>query len=215
MKFNDFYQLYWKHYLDLENEVFELDKYCYITNDNDNTYSRKYLELILSICSEIDIVLKAICKIKDNSFDPKNSGIDEYREIINNSFGSFKNEILCVTKTEYADVTPFKQFSTQYSPSWWVDYNQIKHHRDENNNFKKAKLGNVIRSLCALHLSLQYLAVSHFVDFDNIQERNDNLGALYSKRIKIKGWSYISYFNCDAQYIDERLLKKHFDELNK
>ena len=55
-----FLNQYWKYYLTLEQNFIELEKIIPIDSINKDTFSFKYLELLFSVCSEIDVVFKQI-----------------------------------------------------------------------------------------------------------------------------------------------------------
>ena len=81
---------YFDYYLELEKDVFNTESYVTIEEDNYKTYSIQYAKLYLSICSEIDCLLKEICRnINSNTTANK---INLYYPIVNGAFENFKQE---------------------------------------------------------------------------------------------------------------------------
>ena len=52
-------------------------------------------------------------------------------------------------------IKPWENWSSNNIPSWWSDYNKVKHHRDD--NFSKANLFNAINSVSGLFAIVLYL----------------------------------------------------------
>jgi len=52
---------------------------------------------------------------------------------------------------------PFDGWTPNSKPSWWGDYNKVKHNRAENDNIKLANLKNVFNALAALFILNRYL----------------------------------------------------------
>ena len=80
MTFKEVRDTYWKYYISLEEEFLDTSKYVefdYINNGR--TYSIEYLKLFQTVCSEIDVVGKALAKELDSTFSPtKKTGINEW-----------------------------------------------------------------------------------------------------------------------------------------
>ena len=80
------------YYLQLEKDFFETAPYCDIDESNNSSFSIKYLQLHLSICSEIDTICKSLCKELDNSLEMSECGISDYIEILKSSYTTFFDE---------------------------------------------------------------------------------------------------------------------------
>lgn len=123
----------WPFYLRLEDDFLTSLNYVNFAPDNYSTYSIEFERLLLSICSEIDVLCKLLCKKIDPDKSP--SAILEYASILC-GFGSFIS-----TKIRYErnalEVSPFSTLTPQSSPSWWQAYNKVKHNRTEHENYKK------------------------------------------------------------------------------
>lgn len=79
MNTNEF-NIYWKQYIEIEKELNDILKYVTLSEENYNTFSDKFVKILLEIGSEIDVVIKEYCKEIDSSFSGAN--IDKYRECI-------------------------------------------------------------------------------------------------------------------------------------
>lgn len=168
-----FVSSYWNYYLELEEAFKQTQKYVAFDKHNDRTYSVEYLKLIQAVCSEIDVVAKEIAEHFNSDFHkiPRpNIGHWGYI-IVNNmpritkSCAFFANDYVVnpwekFGYTKYVDrngATRYKLLPDCKQPSWWSDYNKMKHQRTSRNsdgevNFVKANLKNIVLSLAALFL---------------------------------------------------------------
>ena len=201
---------YWDYYLQMENDFFSFAPYCEIDESNKNTYSIKYLQLLLSICGEIDTILKSLCKKLDNTLDENACGIDDYIKILNEKKPKFATETISVVGYKLKEIVAWKSISKGFAPNFWSVYNSVKHHRDLSDNYKKANQKNVLEALCALYIAEEYWIAHNFINPD--LERNDDMGRLKSKRFYIKNWVYYKYFNCDSEYLDTKEFLKYMGE---
>lgn len=147
-----FINVLWDYYLSLENDFKSSIRYVSIVRSNYKTSSIEYAKLLLSICSEIEVILKKICDF--NGKDRKN--INDYLKVIKGK--NLLNKDNCITmKRPHANhnFKPFDKWQEGGKLSWWLDYNDVKHNRDE--NIVKANLKNVLLSLSALYLLENYL----------------------------------------------------------
>lgn len=148
----------WSYYLLLEYEFNKTLNYVEFTEDNFSTYSNEYVKLLLSICSEVDVVFKKICEIIATG-QPRNC-ITEYAKILCN-YHDFTNAkvLFSYNREEYC---PFVGWTDTNSPIWWKEYNCVKHHRMDSDNYKKANLQNVFISLAGLYVLNRYLCKEIF-----------------------------------------------------
>ena len=145
-------QSYWPYFFALEADVNKLSRYVEFTERNYSTYSIEMVRLYLSICSEVDVVLKDLCKEISSDFNTKN--ITDYRQIISDELKDFNNqEAIC--HRFGLSFTPWKSWNKNNSPEWWSSHNKVKHQRNE--FYNKANLENVLQSLAALYLVNVYL----------------------------------------------------------
>lgn len=143
----------WAYYLNLENDFCNTLNYVEFSEDNYNTYSKEFAKQLLSICSEIDVVFKILCELI--APDEKRNNICDYAKILCDFDGLTSSQVIySYTKSTYS---PFKDWTVDNSPTWWRDYNALKHRRNDSDNFKNGNLKNVFDSLAALYILNRYL----------------------------------------------------------
>lgn len=142
--------IHWNYLLSLEQDIARLSNYIEICDDNFDAYSIEILKLNLSIGSEIDVVLKGLCKLYKP--DDKFENIKDYKIFINENLSEIIEEEIYIPRfgislqpwceIEQSDNDQFK------SPFWWDSYNNVKHHRGS--DYREANLKNLINSFSAL-----------------------------------------------------------------
>ena len=156
-------QKIWDYYLVLENQFIDTLKYVEPVDLNDNsqlnvyTFSKMYNQLLLTIGSEVDVILKQLCK-KVSDKDAENIG--DYMNIIKN-YKNFSNqgcEYIYNNKTIY----PWIDFNNKKSPQWWRDYNNLKHNRLNKRYFKLGNYNNVVNALAGLFVLCRILYREYF-----------------------------------------------------
>lgn len=183
--FKAFIMNYWFYYRELEDELLSTQKYIYFHEDNFNTYSVELLKLYQAICSEIDVIGKSMAAYVNLNFKAEDSSNNLYKwwyEIQNsysiyddNSGSNFELKSRSEIFMDMITIKPWKDFEVEEyvdsmqrkryrnkncaTPSWWTDYNKVKHNRTSRNsddatkiNFSKANLGNVCYALTALYI---------------------------------------------------------------
>lgn len=216
----EFRNLYWNYYIQLENDFFSYSPYCEIDPCNDNAFSVKYLQLLLSICGEIDSICKTFCEVLDNDFDPDTAGIDNYISILRKEYPTFATEKVKIVGYKYREVQPLKSIAHGYAPNWWQDYNAIKHHRDQERNgkanYKYANQKNVIEALGALYVLVEYWAAKNFVitkeEADKRTSDNPNEHIMYrltSKKLSMTNWMkfYPTFMGQEPWFAPKRYYK--------
>ena len=151
MNVSEFKKNYLNHYLLLEKDFKSTTEYVTVTQDNYSTYSIAYLKLLLTIGSEIDVMLEFLSKL----YDPNNqkTGFGCSKVILEHEPDIKSLEIQL--RTEGFSIFPW---NFDNIPEWWTAYNEIKHNRYESaikfDSSKKyyhyANLQNVLASLSAL-----------------------------------------------------------------
>lgn len=172
-KIYNFVSSYWNYYLELEEAFRQTQKYVAFDRHNDRTYSAEYLKLIQAVCSEIDVVAKDVAEYFEPDFSKsKSQHIGHWGYVISNNMPEITKTRVCFSEAyvvkpwenfgymKYYDnkgVVRYKLLPDRNTPSWWSDYNKIKHKRtsrskDGEINFVKANLKNMVLSLAALFL---------------------------------------------------------------
>jgi hypothetical protein len=134
--------------------LFAYSRYVEFHKDNFKTFSVNLTRLYLSICSEIDVVLKMICKKLGEPIE--RSDINHYRRVILKAYPNFPI-VPVLLKRMSCVVTPWQEWrtTTDKNPPWWKSYTDVKHER--NIHFAKANLENVLYSASALLVALVFL----------------------------------------------------------
>lgn len=164
--------LHWKYFLTVDQDISHLSRYIEFSDDNYGVYSIELARLFLSVCSEVDVVMKILCqrhcealycqKIKGK----RNPNMDIYRSVLVPCFDYFSSISVEIPKCSISRI-PWKEFTKGDNPSWWRAYNDVKHSR--HNNYKKANLGNVIDATAGLLVAVIYLiAGSKNVNIDDV-----------------------------------------------
>lgn len=210
----DFKNTYWNYYIQIEKDFFETVPYCDIDESNNNSFSVKYLQLHLTICSEIDTICKSLCKVLDNNLDMSKCGISDYIEILKSSYATFSEETVILDGYRYRSIQPWKSIGKGHIPNWWNVYNDIKHHRDseKNNkkNYKYANQKNIIEALSALYVLLEYWAAKNFV-IDENEKKNSIMPNFKSKSLKLNKWGFYRTFMGPGTWFDSSLYFKYIE----
>lgn len=162
----EFCRTFWDYYLILENDFLNTERYLYFDLGNNAlyddmtcekygnslAYSVEYIKQYQTICSEVDVILEAICK----ELGVNNAGnMRDYTEKILNT-EHWKDIVNQKVKMKDIILQPFKGWGPgrEEKIRWWQPYNGVKHHRNE--NFKEANLKNVINALAGLFVLENY-----------------------------------------------------------
>lgn len=144
---------HWNYYLAIEEDLENVTRYIEFTEDNMKTYSIELSHILLSTCSEIDVLLKSICDLLESP--RKTEKIDNYRPIIQEKLPSLIDEEVCIGRYRlfFKPLIAWKD-NSQTNPDWWKGYNNVKHHRDI--YFSQASLRNAIDAVGALSIIILY-----------------------------------------------------------
>jgi len=201
-------------YIHLEEEFLEIEKIIPYDKLNKNTFSYKFMGLLLSICSEMDFIFKMFIESKDNSFSKRN--LDDYRRFIECYYQDFKNSEVTGYKNRFTDLRcqPFKYWSCVAARKWWQVYNKIKHDRiklkeDEKEWYLCANQKNVLNALGALFILNMYF-YRECVDL----EKECEVPLPQSKIFNLENWgNYRSNLIGNNYYLNSDTLVLHYNEL--
>lgn len=188
MNRNDFQKVFWLYYLNLEERFINTTKYVEVAKDNYSTYSIEYTSLLLSICSEIDVIFKEICDFNQK----EHKCINDYFSIVSSKFPDIFQEKVIYSFSSIP-LMPFNSWNASQSPIWWTNYNKLKHGRL--NNFMVGNLENVLNALAALY-TLERYQLKNIVD--NSSNRNaPNIPDTHSKifNLSILSSNHVSLAN--------------------
>jgi hypothetical protein len=153
---------HWSHMLAIEQEIIKTSRYVELHKKNYKTFSTEFTKLILTICSEIDVTAKLLCKKIDNekwknitATLKKNEKPDMkiWRQFMQGTIPSISTLTITIP-SHNLDLTPWENLNEEYPISWWYEHNLLKHRRDK--NYKFGNLKNVLVAFAALISILLY-----------------------------------------------------------
>ncbi|QSX37619.1 hypothetical protein [Shewanella sedimentimangrovi] len=136
---------YVSYYQSFEKDIENLARYIEICEDNYCVYSVELTRLYLSICSEVDVTLKALCGILG---DNKSNNITGYVKTIKLHCPELIDKEVSLTGYQLI-CAPWSELHCGKNPGWWSEHNKVKH--DRMTNYKKANLRNVLMAFSALY----------------------------------------------------------------
>lgn len=143
--------IHWPYYLSFESDIVKVSRYIEFNEENYSTYSLELARLLLASSSEVDVVMKELCRFLAPT--EKIENINDYKNIIKSKSPGLVNQK--ITCARYGlEFTPWKSWILDESPAWWVGHNKVKHHRSE--NFQEANLKNVLDSISGLYVCNVY-----------------------------------------------------------
>ena len=205
----------WNYYSQLETDFFSYSQYCEIDKDNGNAFSNRYLQLLISICSEIDTIAKVFCKLLDEALDKERCGISDYIRILNSKYPTLAQESVEIKGYIYPMVFPWKAIAKGYTPDFWQIYNKVKHHRCEltnkKENYKYANQKVVIEALAALYVIEVYLAAFYFVT-DKTETENTYMIHFCSQRLNLSKWTFFETYMGQTPWFNSSRFFKYLEE---
>ena len=177
MTTNEFIKNYWQYFIELEKQVIDTQRYVAFDSKNNATFSMEYIKLLQVICSEIDVVGKAIGKHFNPSFVVNSkTNINKWGYQVQNAFPTIQTKRV-IFWNEY-ELQPWVKWVyvingngtypildktvNAKSPFWWNAYNSVKHERvsigpGNRPNYMRANLKSVINALAALYIIEQLM----------------------------------------------------------
>lgn len=142
----------WRYFLSIDEDLQRISRYIEFSSPNYEVYSVELVRLYLSVCSEVDSLMKKVCITADKeSYNKlvkgKNPTMDIYRTVICKAYPLF-HTIECPIPEYQLTFRPWESFKVDKNPGWWRDHNDVKHDRD--NNYKMACLRNVLEAAAGL-----------------------------------------------------------------
>ena len=212
---------FWEYYKDLERQFENYLEYVPYLVGNENTYSFRLANLLLSIGAHVDSAFKEIAKYKirfgnnPEILSPRTKNGKLRKPTIKDYYPiseQYKLPEEVVTFKCLPDSEPYKPFY-QYQrtpeetyPDWWHSYNKVKH--NFNQNFNEAKLKTTKDALAGAFL----LNVIHDPSADRLA-RYKLLRAKYAPRgfeqrhDKFRGRSMQPVFVSDLSSVDGYIIE--------
>lgn len=142
---------HWNYFLAIEKDLENISKYIEFCDDNLKTYSIALTHILLSASSEVDVVMKQLCALVDESNKTKN--IDQYRMVIKDKLPIFIYEEVKISRFGTV-LKPWDNWLGDVNPDWWKSHTDVKHQR--NDYFKEANLKNTLNAVGGLLISIIY-----------------------------------------------------------
>ncbi len=173
------FEIYWSYYISIEKMLINTIQYVAPSNENKDTYSDEFAKIILLSCSEIDSILKLLCKLNGINLGNKQYNMFYYAKIL-----EIDDEIKETTYApgyvttideKFLTVTPFKNVNSKLKYGglkWWENYQLLKH--DRMKNAKKGSLNNALFSLSAHYILMRLLMnyLNEYSGADYVKEHN-------------------------------------------
>ncbi len=142
---------HWNYFLSLEDDISRLSRYVELHEDNYQTYSLELTRLLFSAASEVDVVARQLCERLDSGSNAYN--IADFRKAIRHSYPQISGAIVFMPQFGLS-MTPWENWASDTSPSWWLAYNNVKHHR--HTHFSEASLQNALDAVAGLFVLLLF-----------------------------------------------------------
>jgi hypothetical protein len=144
---------YWEYFLSIEQDLEKCSRFVEFSTSNYQTNSIEYARIIMAAAAEVDTVAKELCNLISPQSKVKN--ILEYAVVILKRYPKIIDIEVPIHRYNLK-VQPWRGWdnNNNSSPTWWQDYNKIKHERTA--CFDRANLENAIHSVSALLLLILY-----------------------------------------------------------
>jgi hypothetical protein len=104
---------HWHYYLTIVQGLENLSRYIDFSQANERTYSIELVRLLLSICSEVDVVCKVLRPLVPTGKGPGN--IDQYREVMMAQYPQLPNIAVSAPRHSLSFL-PWKSWSQSIKP---------------------------------------------------------------------------------------------------
>ena len=171
--------IFWGLYKDLERQFQNFLEYVPYIDENENVFSFKLVNLILSIGGHVDSAFKEMARYKgfaDNADcqeivkklrsseekvktrkAPETVSISLSLRAFEKEYNLSKKKVIFKRLPEGEEITPFRAYNPKTNaPKWWETYNGLKH--DFSIHIKEANLKNTAHALASAFL----LNVMHY-----------------------------------------------------
>ena len=107
------FEVYWSYYKSIENMFINTTQYVSPSKTNRKTYSDEYTKISLLCGSEIDAILKLICKMEKMKPEKRDYSMNDYAKLINESDELKKScytpRCMTTTKEKFLIIAPFNE----------------------------------------------------------------------------------------------------------
>lgn len=140
---------------------------------NSEAFSTEFIKQYQAICSEIDVILKTICK-EFGCEKPKD--MRDYTEEVLDRWKGITEQRVKMNSIELRPFQNWRKAPDYHAPDWWPLYNDVKH--DRVSSYRKANLKNVVNALAGLYILEQYI-VKYIGDRDHSEDVPDDISKLF------------------------------------
>lgn len=144
--------IHWNYFLTIEEDLYNLNRYVDFSKANDKTFSLEIARILLSACSEVDVVLKQLCLAIDITTSA--NSINQYHNLITTQISDF-NSFKVIVPTHGLELQPWINWEANTPPIWWTAHNKVKHERHK--LFELATLKNCLNSVAGLYVTVLHL----------------------------------------------------------
>lgn len=146
---------YWDYFLSIESDLEKCSRYVEFTKSNYKAYSIEFARIIMAASAEIDTVAKSLCE--NINHNGKVGNILEYGSVILVKYPKIAKAKTVINRYNIS-LTPWSKWTIKTSPTWWQQYNNIKHDRTQ--YFFNANMINAISTVSGLLVLLLYYYVN-------------------------------------------------------
>lgn len=153
---------HWRYFLAIEEDVERTTRFVEPSPANYRAFSIEFARLILSTCSEVDVVAKVLCEQLAPASPASN--MDQYRRTIRKAFPKVHRVVVRVPRFDLV-MEPWKEWGSNKNPGWWKDHQLVKHHRHK--SFALADLEHCIVAAAGLFSLTLYLCRGERISLEN------------------------------------------------
>jgi hypothetical protein len=142
---------HWQRFLSLESEFNATIEFVDLRSENHRTFSNAFVRILLTVSSEVDVLLKVLCSQVRPTASARN--INDYRDIVTAEFLNFCSMRVAIPRYGLS-LQPWIGWNLGPSPTWWQAYNKVKHER--NAHYSLANQEMAINALAGLFCVILY-----------------------------------------------------------
>jgi len=154
---------HWRYFLTLDEDIEKTTRFVEPNRANFRTYSVEFVRLILSTCSEVDVVAKVLCALINPTH--KAQDMNGYRSVITTKYPKIHTSKVVVDRFNLI-FEPWKEWGNGVNPGWWRDHQNVKHKRHQ--NFGLADLEHCLNAAAGLFCLVLYV---HHKDLAALQPK--------------------------------------------
>ena len=145
---------HWTLFQVIDEDLHDFSRHVEFAEANFETYSIDLLRLYLSICSEVDVIAKLLCR-RIGANLPDRPNMDHYRRTLKSHTPYANLSGLKITiRPMGREILPWEAWNRDQNPEWWTKHQGVKHERDQ--HFADADLKNVLDAAAGLLVFLTY-----------------------------------------------------------